>query len=234
MYNTLNNEAYQDCGKCLFPATYCITGEPGSHPRRRPPHQAPREPLQGGRPDQRTRRSPEYVQQENRYLESKKISPTGPMPLKGTHSRDISKKTQSAPESCRNTEFTRAPKKWVSGDADCFGVRRYAGAAPQVGAGKQTLLNTSSFRYMNPLPRGEKVNEPGAAQALRDPHLPPTYKRPPHMSTDALSLPPATSTIDKSTIAAQNPDMRAPDPGGRPQNAGTMARSRREGRAKPF
>ncbi|MDK2916246.1 MAG: hypothetical protein PWR25_803 [Euryarchaeota archaeon] len=44
------------------------------------------------------------------------------------------------------------------------------------GAGKQTPQNTSPFRYMNPLPRGEKVNGPETEEAPRDPHPPPTYK----------------------------------------------------------
>ncbi len=32
------------------------------------------------------------------------------------------------------------------------------------GAGKQTLMNTSPSDYMNPLPRGEKVNDPDTPQ----------------------------------------------------------------------
>lgn len=33
----------------------------------------------------------------------------------------------------------------------------------------QTLLNTSSSGYMNPLPRGEKVNGPGGTAGATEP-----------------------------------------------------------------
>jgi hypothetical protein len=42
--------------------------------------------------------------------------------------------------------------------------------------GEQTLLNTFSCRYMNSLPCGVKVNEPGASPVPRNLQTPPTYK----------------------------------------------------------
>ena len=53
--------------------------------------------------------------------------------------------------------------------------------------GEQTLLNTFSCRYMNSLPCGVKVNEPGASSVPRNLQTPPTYKRPPQRSLDARS-----------------------------------------------
>jgi len=67
-------------------------------------------------------------------------------------------------------------KKDISGDAGGTAVRRYKRAAPPGGRGEQTLLNTSPAEHMNPLPRGAKVNDPGASSPQQTLQDRPTYK----------------------------------------------------------
>ncbi|MDK2989252.1 MAG: hypothetical protein PWR16_781 [Methanoculleus sp.] len=100
-------------------------------------------------------------------------------------------------------------KNDISGDAGDIGVRRYGTAIP--GGRGQTPLNTSSSGYMNPLPRGEKVNGPGASPVPRDPLIPPTYKGPTQAAVGARSAPAATIPIRRGAIPAQNRDMEVPD-----------------------
>lgn len=109
----------------------------------------------------------------------------------------------------RDARARRKRKNDISGDAGDIGVRRYGTAIP--GGRGQTLLNTSSFGYMNPLPRGEKVNGPGAPPAPCDPLTPPTYKGPPQTAVGGRSALRATITIRESAIPAQKHDMEAPD-----------------------
>lgn len=67
-------------------------------------------------------------------------------------------------------QFDRVSGKKYQGCVIDLGVRRYAGLLSLVGR-EQTLLNTSPFKYMNPIPRGEKVNEPGdSTGAMRSAH----------------------------------------------------------------
>ncbi len=64
---------------------------------------------------------------------------------------------------------------------------------------------------MNPLPRGEKVNEPEAPPVPRGLQIPPTYKGLTQMAADARSAPPATIPIGRPVIPAQKRDMEVPN-----------------------
>ena len=170
MYNTLNNETYQDCGKCLFPAIICSTGEPRSRTScvriGRTGAKGAIFRDHGDGPDPDTYRAGEKRERQS--------DPEPRYNRRQQHSPDhMPEKTEIHQEIGRKTGFSRDPKKY--GDADSVGVRRYQGL-PSPAGGEQTLLNTSPFKYMNPLPRGEKVNKSRAAQASCDPLQPLTYK----------------------------------------------------------
>ncbi len=76
--------------------------------------------------------------------------------------------------------------------------------------GEQTLLNTSSSGYMNPLPCGEKVNDPGAPSVPRNLQTPPTYKGPTQKGVGTRSPSSTTIPTRKPLIRAHRHDTWAP------------------------
>ena len=80
-------------------------------------------------------------------------------------------------------------------------------------AGRQTLMNTSSPGYMNPIPCGVKVNDAGTPSVPRSRQNPPTYKRSAQMLLNARSPMETTLPMPGLTIRAYNYDTKVPKTG---------------------